>query len=89
MKIKKERMPFSSYVKKKKYDIKDDVVVVEKSNTIYNIFITTIKIISYTILLSLAFIGIVSIIVPETREILIFQAENVFDEFLKLVGMKG
>lgn len=89
MKIKKERMPFLSYAKKKKYDINDDVVVVEKSSTIYNITITAIKITIYTILLSLAFVGTVAIIVPETRELLIYQAESVFDEFIKLIGIGG
>lgn len=85
MKIKKERMPFSAYKKKKKYDINDDIIVVEKSSTIYNICITIIKIICYTILLSLAFIGIISIIIPDTREILIFQVDSIFNEFFKLI----
>lgn len=87
MKIKKERMPFKSYEKKQKYDIKEKgVVVIEKDNTLFNIAIVIIKIVLYTILLSLAFIGLISLIIPETRNILIYQAENVFDEFVKLIG---
>lgn len=87
MKIKKERMPFKSYEKKQKYDIKEKgVVVIEKDNTLFNISIVIIKIVLYTILLSLAFIGLISLIIPETRNVLIYQAESVFDEFIKLIG---
>lgn len=90
MKIKKERMPFVSVITKDKYNINnDDVVVIEKSNTfkfIVNILIATGKIMIYTILLSLALVGLVSIIIPETRDILIIQSDSVINEFFKLIG---
>lgn len=87
MKIKKEMMPFHSLFVKQKYNVEDkNVVVVEKSNTILKIVVVTIKILGYTILLSLAFIGLVSIIIPETRSNLLMQANHVFDEFFGMVG---
>lgn len=90
MKIKKERMPFNSVLTKDKYNINnEDVVVIEKSNTfkfIINILIAIGKIIIYTILLTLAFIGLISIIIPETRDILIVQTDSVINEFLKMIG---
>ena len=83
-------MPFVSVITKDKYNINnDDVVVIEKSNTfkfIVNILIATGKIMIYTILLSLALVGLVSIIIPETRDILIIQSDSVINEFFKLIG---
>lgn len=90
MKIKKERMPFNSVLTKDKYNINnEDVVVIEKSNTfkfIINILIAIGKIIIYTILLTLALIGLISIIIPETRDILIVQTDSVINEFFKMIG---
>lgn len=90
MKIKKERMPFVSVMTKDKYNINnDDVVVIEKSNTfkfVVNILVAIGKIMIYTILLALALVGIVSIIIPETRDILIIQSDSVINEFFKMIG---
>lgn len=87
MKIKKEKMPFYSVTTKEKYNIvKSDVVVVEKNTAILNIVVVIIKILVYTVLLSLAFIGLISIIIPETRDILILQANSVFGEFTEMTG---
>ena len=87
MRIKKDMMPFRSLAVKQKYNVEDkNVVVVEKNNTVLNIVVVIIKIIVYTVLLSLAFIGLISLIIPETRNNLIMQANHVFDEFFGMVG---
>ena len=91
MKVNEDRRPFAQKKRKEKYNIKkDDVVVIEKNNIVNSIgsaVFTIIKVVLYAILLSLAVIGTISLIVPETREILILQAESVFDEFINLIGM--
>ncbi len=91
MKVNEDRRPFAQIKRKEKYNIKkDDVVVIEKNNIVNSIgsaVFTIIKVVLYAILLSLAVIGTISLIVPETREILILQAESVFDEFINLIGM--
>lgn len=83
-------MPFVSVMTKDKYNINnDDVVVIEKSNTfkfVVNILVAIGKIMIYTILLALALVGIVSIIIPETRDILIIQSDSVINEFFKMIG---
>lgn len=90
MKIRKEQMPFKSAATKNKYNINnDDVIVVEKNNMLYNMVTIIVKIVCYTILLTLALIGIVAILVPESREILLHQAVSVFDEFISLIGIGG
>ena len=90
MKIRKEQMPFKSVATKNKYNItNDDVIVVEKNNMLYNMVTIIVKIVCYTILLTLALIGIVAILVPESREILLHQAVSVFDEFISLIGIGG
>ena len=87
MKIKKDKMPFHSLALQEKYNIENDnVVVVEKNTAVLRIVVVIIKIIVYTVLLSLAFIGLISIIIPETRDMLIYQSNNLFDEFLRLVS---
>lgn len=86
MRIKKEKMPFQSVATKEKYNIDDNnVVVIEKNTALLRIVVVIVKILVYTILLSLAFIGLISLIVPETRDVLIMQANSVFDEFIKLI----
>ena len=80
-------MPFHSLALQEKYNIENDnVVVVEKNTAVLRIVVVIIKIIVYTVLLSLAFIGLISIIIPETRDMLIYQSNNLFDEFLRLVS---
>lgn len=87
MKIKKDKMPFHSLALQEKYNIENDnVVVVEKNTIILRITVTIIKIIVYTVLLSLAFVGLISIILPETREMLIYQANHLFDEFFRMIS---
>ncbi len=87
MKIKKEMMPFHSLAVKEKYNVEDkNVVIVEKDSTALKIGVVIIKIIVYTVLLSLAFVGLISIILPDTRNILIAQANHLFDEFTSLIS---
>lgn len=90
MKVNKNNMPFRKTAIKSKYDIKsDDIVVVEKgvANAAVNVVFAIIKIIVYTLLLSLAFVGVVAIILPDTREILLFQSVSIINEFLRLIGV--
>lgn len=87
MKIKKEMMPFRSLATKEKYNIEDkSVVVVEKNTAVLKIVVVIFKVLVYTIVLSLAFIGLISLLIPETRDILLMQANKIFDEFFGLVG---
>lgn len=86
MKTKKEMLPFHSISVKEKYNAYDkNVVVVEKNTAALKITVVIIRILVYTVLLSLAFIGLISLIIPETRNNLIMQAEHVFDELTKLI----
>ena len=90
MKTKKEMMPFRSLATKEKYDVEDKgVVVVEKNTAVLRVVVAIIRILVYTILLSLAFIGLISIIIPETRNNLLMQANHVFDEFFHLISGGG
>ena len=82
--------PFHSLAVKEKYNVEDKgVVIVEKDNAALKIIVVIIRIIVYTVLLSLAFIGLVSLIIPETRNNLIMQANHVFDEFYSMITGGG
>ena len=90
MKAKKEMMPFRSLSAKEKHNIEEKgVVVVEKNTAALRVVVAIIRIMVYTILLSLAFIGLISIIIPETRNNLLMQANHLFDEFFSLMSGGG
>ena len=64
----------------KKYNLDENVKVIEKNNflkTIINTIFTVIKIISTIILLTLAVIGLLCIIYPGTREQLILILNDI------------
>lgn len=88
MKLKKNSLPFREIALKHKYNIQKDkdVVLIEEKNSrvVAEVIMQIVRIIVYTLLLALAFIGLISIIIPDTRDILIKQAESVIDEFLSL-----
>lgn len=90
MKLKKNSLPFREIAFKHKYNIdkEKDIVLIEekKSRVIAEIAMQIVRIVVYTLLLALAFIGLISIINPDTRAILIKQAISVVDEFLGLWG---
>lgn len=90
MKLKKNSLPFKEIALKHKYNIENEkeVVLIEEKNgrVAAEIIMQIVRIIIYTILLALAFIGLISIIIPDTRVILIKQAVSVTDEFLSLWG---
>lgn len=90
VKLKKNSLPFKEIAIKHKYNIEKDkdVVLIEEKNgrVVAEIVMQIVRIIVYTLLLALAFIGLISIINPDTREILIKQAASVVDEFLGLWG---
>ena len=90
MKLKKNSLPFKEIALKHKYNIEKDkeVVLIEEKNgrVVAEIIMQITRIVVYTLLLTLAFIGFVSIIIPDTRDILIQQAASVIDEFLSLWG---
>lgn len=90
MKLKKNSLPFKEIALKHKYNIENEkeVVLIEEKNgrVAAEIIMQIVRIIIYTILLALAFIGLISIIIPDTRVILIKQAASVTDEFLSLWG---
>ena len=90
MKLKKNSLPFKEIALKHKYNIEKDkeVVLIEEKNgrVVAEIIMQITRIIVYTLLLTLAFIGLISIINPDTRDILIQQAASVVDEFLSLWG---
>lgn len=88
MKLKKNSLPFKEIALKHKYNIekeKDVVLIEEKGGRVVaEVIMQIVRIIVYTLLLALAFIGLISIIIPDTREVLIKQAVAIVDEFLGL-----
>ena len=55
---------------KEKYDIREDIVVVEKSNTfkfIVRVLIRFVKTVALILLMLLAFIGLMGILFPDSR----------------------
>ncbi len=55
---------------KEKYDIREDIVVVEKSNTfkfIVRVIIRLVKTVALILLVLLAFIGLMGILFPDSR----------------------
>lgn len=73
---------------KQKYDIKDNTVVVEKSNTIKFITKTIIGLLRFLaalIVFLLAITGLAAILYPDSRNILLHQALQVYEELLELL----
>jgi hypothetical protein len=88
MKLKKNSLPFKEIALKHKYNIENEenVVLIEEKGgrVVAEIIMQIVRIIVYTLLLALAFIGLISIINPDTRDILINQATSIVDEFMGL-----
>ena len=73
---------------KEKYDIKDNTVVVEKSNTIKFVTKTIIGLLRFLaalIVFLLAITGLAAIMYPDSRNILLHQALQVYEELLELL----
>lgn len=88
MKLKKNSLPFKEIALKHKYNIEKekDVVLIEEKNgrVVAEVIMQIVRILVYTLLLTLAFIGLISVIIPDTRDVLIKQAVSVVDEFTGL-----
>ena len=73
---------------KEKYDIKDNTVVVKKSNTIKFVTKTIIGLLRFLaalIVFLLAITGLAAILYPDSRNILLHQALQVYEELLELL----
>ena len=73
---------------KERYDIEEDVVVVEKNNTIKFLLKTMIggaRLIVAILVFILALIGLTALIYPDSRSLLIRQGLQVWQEFLRLL----
>lgn len=73
---------------KERYDIEEDVVVVEKNNTIKFLLKTMIggaRLIIAILVFILALIGLTALIYPDSRSLLIRQGLQVWQEFLRLL----
>ena len=73
---------------KEKYDIKDNTGVVEKSNTIKFVTKTIIGLLRFLaalIVFLLAITGLAAILYPDSRNILLHQALQVYEELLELL----
>ena len=71
---------------KERYDIEEDVVVVEKTNTIKFLLKTMIggaRLIIAILVFILALIGLTALIYPDSRSLLIRQGLQVWQEFLR------
>ena len=72
---------------KERYDIEEDVVVVEKTNTIKFLLKTMLggaRLIIAILVFILALIGLTALIYPDSRSLLIRQGLQVWQEFLRL-----
>jgi len=73
---------------KERYDIEEDVVVVEKTNTIKFLLKTMIggaRLIIAILVFILALIGLTALIYPDSRSLLIRQGLQVWQEFMRLL----
>ena len=73
---------------KERYDIEEDVVVVEKTNTIKFLLKTMIggtRLIIAILVFILALIGLTALIYPDSRGVLIRQGLQVWQEFIRLL----
>lgn len=74
----------------KKYGTSNDVVVVEKTNTIKFLtktLIGLIRFIAATAIFLLAITGIACLVFPDTRQAMIARGNQTFDELLKLFSL--
>ena len=73
---------------KERYDIEEDVVVVEKTNTIKFLLKTMIggaRLIIAILVFILALIGLTALIYPDSRSLLIRQGLQVWQVFMRLL----
>lgn len=73
---------------KERYDIEEDVVVVEKTNTIKFLLKTMLggaRLIIAILVFILALIGLTALIYPDSRSLLIRQGLQVWQEFIRLL----
>ena len=73
---------------KERYDIEEDVVVVEKTNTIKFLLKTVLggaRLIIAILVFILALIGLTALFYPDSRSLLIRQGLQVWQEFLRLL----
>ena len=73
---------------KERYDIEEDVVVVEKTNTIKFLLKTMLggaRLIIAILVFILALIGLTALIYPDSRSLLIRQGLQVWQEFMRLL----
>ncbi len=73
---------------KERYDIEEDVVVVEKTNTIKFLLKTMLggaRLIIAILVFILALIGLTALIYPDSRSLLIRKGLQVWQEFLRLL----
>lgn len=73
---------------KERYDIEEDVVVVEKTNTIKFLLKTMIggaRLIIAILVFILTLIGLTALIYPDSRSLLIRQGLQVWQEFMRLL----
>ncbi|CDB12614.1 putative uncharacterized protein [Eubacterium sp. CAG:192] len=89
--IKKEKEQESAQLKlREKYEVPEDVMIVEKDNMIkfsVRIIATLIKIKIGIIIFLLTVVGIVSLVFPETRNELIFQLSNTLMQLKKFLNI--
>lgn len=73
---------------KDKYNIKEDVVVVEKNNVYkftVKVVIGTIKTIATITLLVLATIGLLTLVYPETRNVFLEVLQQLYKQFISFI----
>lgn len=83
-----EREKEHQEILKERYDIEEDVVVVEKNNTIKFLLKTVLggaRLIIAILVFILALIGLTALIYPDSRSLLIRQGLQVWQEFLRLL----
>ena len=89
--IKKEKEQESAQLKlREKYEVPEDVVIVEKDNMVkfsIRTIAALIKIVIGIVIFLLTVVGIVSLIFPETRNELIFQLNNTLDQLKNFLNI--
>lgn len=73
-------------------DISEDKVIVEKNvgvKATVNMAQNVVKAIFAVIVILLATVGILTLLYPETREVFFALVERLFEQFIKLLGLKG
>jgi len=83
-----EREKEHQEILKERYDIEEDVVVVEKNNTIKFLLKTLLgglRLVIEIVVFILALIGLTALIYPDSRGVLIRQGLQVWQEFIRLL----